>query len=180
MKLHPVLSIVVAGFLAGCAQENSEFVYQKPLTSPGGKFTTLPPAVQNTVRAEVGAAEIDDIRKDTSSGTLVYDVRFKNADLYPPLHIAPDGSVLTPDLAVAVGASEDTIAASTGSAVSGIKLDDLPPTVVKTIREKAPTAEVETISKITAGINVAYEVSFKDPAQPKLFISDDGKVVVGK
>jgi Neuraminidase (sialidase) len=177
MKIHPLWFIVIAAALCGCADQQP-IVYQEPLTSPGGEFATLPPAVQNSVRAEAGTAEITSISKDNTGGSAIYQFQFRNSDIYPPLYVASDGSVLTSNLNVAVGASEDTIAAATGSETSGIRMDDLPPNVVLTIRHRAPTAEIDSVSRLTSNGDVFYDVIFKDPAHhPKLLIRDDGKLV---
>jgi hypothetical protein len=174
MKIYTLWFVAVAVALCGCVEEQP-FSYQQPLNSPGGVFATLPPAVQNSVRAQVGMAEIESISKEAAP--RVYEFRFRNSDVYPPLYVAPDGSVLNPDLTVAVGASEDSIAASTGSEASGLKMDDLPPEVVQSIRHQAPTAEVDSISRLTSNGGVFYDVTFKDPANhPKIMIRDDGKV----
>jgi len=177
MKMHSLWFIAIAAALCGCAEE-APITYQEPLTSPGGVFSTLPPAVQNSVRAEAGSAEIVSVSKDNSGGSAIYQFQFRNSDVYPPLYVASDGSVLTSNLTVAVGASEDTIAASTGSEVSGVRMDDLPPNVVLTIRHQAPTAEVDAISRLTSNGDVFYNVSFKDPVHhAKLLIRDNGKLV---
>lgn len=163
--------------LCGCA-EQPIMTYDQPLTSPGGEFSKLPPAVQNSVRAEAGMAEIERIHRNPNGPTAVYEVHFRNEALYPPLYLASDGSVLTSNLTVAVGASEDTIAASTGSAVSGVKMDDLPSNVVLAIRHQAPTAEVDSISRVISGGQTFYTVMFKDAMNhPTLTIRDDGHLV---
>ena len=141
MKMHTLWFIVAAAALCGCVEERV-VTYHQPLTSPGGDFATLPPAVQNSVRAQAGMAEIWHIVKNTDSPMGVYEIHFRNPELYPPLFVASDGSVLAPNGAVTVGASEDTIAASTGSEASGVKMDDLPPGVISSIRQRAPTAEI--------------------------------------
>jgi hypothetical protein len=177
MKIHSLWLVAVACVLCGCAGEPPVMVYN-PLISPGGEFSKLPPAVQNSVRAEAGMAEIQDISTEHNGPVTVYEITFKNHDVFPPLFVAPDGSVLTPDMQVAVGATEDTIEASTGSGVSSIKLGDLPPNVVQTIRHSAPTAEVASISRLTYGGDVLFEVTFKGPtSHPPLLIRDDGKLV---
>jgi hypothetical protein len=57
-------------------------------------------------------------------------------------------------------------------------MDDLPPDVVLTIRHQAPTAEVESVSRLTSEGDVFYNVTFKDQSHhPKLLIRDDGKLV---
>lgn len=177
MKIHSLWFIAIAVALCGCA-EHRVAEYHQPLMSPGGKFAGLPPAVQNSVRAEAGTAEIEDISENGDADAPIYQIHFKNPDIFPPLYVAGDGSVLRSNMTVAVGASADTIAASTGSAVSGIKLDDLPPNVVQTIRHSAPTAEVESISRLNSQGNVFYDVTFKGPTHhPKLLIRDDGRLV---
>lgn len=175
MKTQSLWLIAVVAILSGCA-DYPQATYQQPLTSPGGVFATLPPAVQNSVRAEAGMAEISSISKEAAPE--VYEFHFRNSDVYPPLYVTSDGSVLTSNLTVAVGASKDSIAASTGSEASGLKMDDLPPNVVQTIRHQAPTAEVETLSRLTSEGDVFYNVSFKDAARnPKLLIRENGTLV---
>ncbi len=177
MKFYSLWIVVLAALLSGCAEEGPEITYQQPLISPGGQFATLPPAVQNSVRAESGSAEIENISRTTNGDTRIYEIHFKDTLMYPPLFLTSDGSVLAPDFTVAVGASEDTIEASTASAASGVKLDELPPNVVRTIHSQAPTAEVDTINRLTSGNDVFYDVLFKDPGHhPALLISDDGRL----
>jgi hypothetical protein len=177
MKIRSLWFVAVACALCGCASEPI-VTYTHPLTSPGGEFSKLPPAVQNSVRAEAGMAEIQGISTERNGPATVYEVTFKNHEVFPPLYLASDGSVLTPDMQVAVGATQDTIEASTGSGISTMKLDDLPPNVVQTIRHSAPTAEVGSIARLTSDGDVFYEVTFKDPANhPQLIIRDDGRVV---
>lgn len=175
LRLAALAALVAMG--AGCAGDRRPD-YTEPLTSPGGKFTKLPPAVQNTVRAEAGAAEIDDIVKNTNSEPVVYEFHFVDSDVFPPLFVSPDGSVLTSNRDIAVGASEDSIVAATGGALSGLKLGDLPPEVVQTIHVKAPTAEVDHITKVNHGPNIFYEVRFKEETKyPKLLITEKGALV---
>jgi len=175
MKTRSLWFVAIAVALCGCADETG-MTYQQPLNSPGGIFASLPPAVQNSVRAEAGTAEIATISKEVAPG--VYEFQFRNSGVYPPLYVAADGSVLTSNLTVAVGASEDSIAASTGNEASGLKMDELPPNVVLTIRHQAPTAEVSSISRLTSENQIFYNVRFKDPLHhPKLLIRDDGKFI---
>src|SRR5436190_8769268 len=73
--------LVLGGFsllLPGCARHHQlapshyPVSYEKPLASPGAKFSALPPPVQNSLRAEVGSAEIADVVKDSTSEGPVY------------------------------------------------------------------------------------------------------------
>jgi len=167
-----VLSVVsLALLLAGCATPDQtqvaarETPYQKPLTSPGAKFGALPPVVQLTVLAEVGPEEIVDAVRDTSSGRVVYKIYFRDSEIFPPLYVAPDGSVLNPDLTVAVSAQQGT----------RVKPADVPARVNKAVRDRASVAEVAYINKESWGGRIVYRVTFKDEAHnPKLLVAEDG------
>lgn len=177
MKMHSLFIIALATVLTGCVEEHP-IVYNKPLTSPGGIYSKLPPTVQNSVRAQAGTAEISNLARDDSTGSPIYIFYFKNPELFPPLYVASDGSVLTSNLTVAVGASPETIEAATGSGVSGLRMGDLPPNVVETIRHSAPTSVVSTISRLTSEGDIFYEVTFEDPStHPSLIVRDDGHVL---
>jgi len=174
MKSHVFGAVALAGLLAGCATHHEarkaeqQTPYHKPLTSLGAKFGALPPVVQSTVLAEAGSAEIVDAFRDTSSGRVVYKIYFRDPDVFPPLFVAPDGSVLNPDLTVAI------------RAVPGnrVKKSDVPPKVMKVIEEHSPVAGYAAIFRETWGDRVVYIVSFKDEAHfPKLFITTDGMIV---
>ena len=174
MKSPVLLVASLAVLLAGCATSEKAQVaaqktpYYKPLDSPGAKFGALPPVVQRTVLAEAGQGEVVDAVRDTSSGRVVYKIYFRDAEIYPPLYVAPDGSVLNPDLTVAVRARQGT----------QVKLADLPAKVRKAIPERAPAAEVSYINKEAWGPLVVYVVTFKDEAHnPKLLLGEDGTVM---
>ena len=166
--------VPLAVLLAGCATQNQtqtaapKTSYNKPLTSPGAKFGALPPIVQLTVLAEVGPEQVVDAVRDTSSGRVVYKIYFRDSEIFPPMYVAPDGSVLNPDLTVAVMARPGT----------RVKPADVPPSVKKAIPEHAPAAEVAYISKESWGTRVVYVVTFKDAAHnPKLLLGEDGTVL---
>lgn len=109
--------IVTAALLCGCSSHrNLETPYQYPLTSPGSKFAALPPAVQNTIRAQAGTAVIKDIEKQNRNGQIIYVITFRQGALYPDLLVGPDGSVLNYDLTLAVGAARDLDGVLTGGA----------------------------------------------------------------
>lgn len=147
------------------AQKNP---YYKPLTSPGAKFGALPPLVQRTVLAEAGPQEIYDTVRDTSSGRVVYKIYFQDPEFYPPLYVAPDGSVLNRDLTVAVSAGQG----------ARLKPEDVPASVKKSITEHAATAAVAYISTEKWGERKVYVVTFKDETHnPKLLLGEDGTVL---
>ena len=170
--MFPVVLLV--GLLAGCATETEtrkaehHTPYRRPLTSLGAKFGALPPAVQSTVLAQAGGAEITDAVRDTSSGHVVYKIYFRDPDVFPPLFVAPDGSVLNPDLTVAVSAVHG----------SRVKAADVPPSVMKVIRDRGPASGYSAINKERWGDREIYMVIFKDEAHyPRMFIAEDGRIV---
>ncbi len=174
MKVHMFPVVLLVGLLAGCATETEvrkaehQTPYHRPLTSLGAKFGTLPPAVQSTVLAQAGGAEITDAVRDTSSGHVVYKVYFRDPDVFPPLFVAPDGSVLNPDLTVAVSAAHGT----------RVKAADVPPSVMKVIVDRGPASGYSSINKEKWGDRDIYMVIFKDEAHyPRMFIAADGTVV---
>ena len=174
MKWPVFLVVPLAVLLAGCEtadttqQAAHQTRYRKPLTSPGAKFGALPSVVQLTVLAEVGPEEVVDAVRDTSSGRVVYKIYFRDSEIFPPLYVAPDGSVLNPDLTVAVSAVRGT----------RVKPGDVPVTVKKAIPERAPTAQVDYINKEAWGGRTVYVVIFKDEAHnPKLLLGEDGSVI---
>src|SRR5439155_21137010 len=129
----------------------------RPLLSPGAAFATLPPPVQNAVRAQAGIQEITHIAKDTSSGQVVYKIYFSSSEVFPPLYVAADGSVLHPDLRVAVAALES-------SSGSGLRLAELPPDVLKAVHDHATNAEITSITKEAWGDRSVYILAFRDDA----------------
>src|SRR5512146_2852478 len=70
--------VVLSGTLAGCARRDTvqAYPYVHPLASPGAKFAGLPPAVQSTVRAQAGAAELYDIRNAGFPDQDAYEILF--------------------------------------------------------------------------------------------------------
>lgn len=190
MRIQVLAPVVACGsllLLSGCIlrQEPAVAVYEPPptgpyslpLISPGTKFAALPPAVQHTIRSETGGAEIEDVVRDTAAGTTVYKIFFAHPESSPPLYLAPDGSVLNPDLTVAMGASQDSFGSLTGGARAGLALGDLPPKVVTLIQERAPSQEIQTITKENRGEQVVYIVTFKGPKETPLEITSEGAIV---
>jgi hypothetical protein len=175
MMLRVFPMVLLAGFLAGCAtnrespkQASPQTPYRPPLTSLGAQFGALPPAVQATVLAQAGSTDITDAIRDTSSGRVVYKIYFRDPNLFPPLFVAPDGSVLNPDLTVAVSAGRGT----------SLKASEVPRPVMKVIDERAPLAGYSYIAMEKWGSRTVYVVDFKDPAHnPRMFIAPDGTVV---
>lgn len=165
--------------MASCSSPQNERVvsYEQPLTSPGAQFAALPPPVQNAIRAQAGAAGIEDITEEQSFGSKVYTVYFREALVLPPLIVDARGNVLKPDGTLAVGAASDLTGVARGS-VANLKIDDLPLEVMDIVRETAPGAEIDTAHRELWGERDIYIISFKDPAKnPKLYLLADGTLM---
>lgn len=151
--------------------------YHYPLISPGAQFASLPPAVQHSVRAETGSAEIEDIVKDTNSVPVVYRVYFVNRQAFPPMYLTADGSVLNPDLSVAMGAVRDHFGVLFAGPTSNLTLSDLPAKVVTVVQNQAPDAEVDAIYRETRGDQSIYTVTFKGRRHAELRVSSEGAIL---
>jgi hypothetical protein len=172
-------------FLAGCATHSEDewkktvytALYNKPLLSPGAQFSATPPAVQNTIRAEAGATGISSITKEFNGDHPYYRVDFISWG-FPPLYVAPDGSVLDPDLNVLIPAPIEKVSSATGSPLNTLMLGQLPPAVVRAIQLRAPDAEVANIEKDTHGDHTAYFITFKDNRRAPLHLASDGTLLM--
>jgi hypothetical protein len=66
----------------------------------------------------------------------------------------------------------------TGGPITGTTLNDLPPAVKETLKERVPRAEIATIEKSRAEGRLVYEFNFTEPDKnPTLYIRKDGVVV---
>lgn len=185
----------MAGLLAGCATHHEQPVhheeavhpekalapaaFRKPLLSPGAQFGALPPPVQNTVIAEAGSEVIWDVVKEEHSGQTIYIIYFENQDIYPPLYVGRDGSVLNPDLTVAVHAPQYKAAAlGANLGTTTVKLTELPAKVLDVVHAQASHSEVSSIDKATWGNRVVYIIIFKDELHnPRLYVEADGTLL---
>ena len=152
MKASCCQAAVALALVAGCAKHatyvqdsapvaGEKTPYTAPLATAGAKFGALPAAVQNTVRCQVGTTQIYDIRKESHDSRTYYKVSFVDSNSYPALLAAQDGSVLNPDLTVAVQAPQPLN--------PEIKLADLPQEVRKVLQDRPLTAEIVNINQET-------------------------------
>ncbi|MDB6065614.1 MAG: hypothetical protein JWR26_1822 [Pedosphaera sp.] len=140
-------------------------------SSPGAKFTILPAAVQSTVRAEAGSAEITDINKVTVNGRDIYKIQFRDPVANPTLFVADDGTLTSRDAYSAAGTPGGTGEGNAGSEAYG----SLPSAVQRTLQELAPGA---TVAGINASQHTIYVITFQDPnAHPTLLITEDGMLL---
>jgi hypothetical protein len=150
--------------------------YQATSTaSPGEKYSLLPSAVQRTITAEGGAAEIKDIGKVVGGGRDVYEVQFRDPGVNPPLYVAEDGALIGASTTVRASVAVGAPGPLGGVVVGAAPLSNLPYPVQTTIREQAPSAVVVDVQ---ARARTVYEISFRDPnLHPRMCIADDGTVI---
>lgn len=173
--------VVACATLVACSSPRTESTavsgYQKPLSSPGTRFAALPPPVQNTIRAQAGAAQIEHITEEKSFGSPVYTIHFTESLVLPPLIVDSRGSVLNPDGTVAVGAGSDFTGVVSGS-VANLKIEELPLEVMEAVREQSPGAEIDQAHRELWGQRDIYIITFKEPDKnPKLYLSADGTLL---
>jgi hypothetical protein len=96
-----MLTLISGILVAGCAgnrvADENAYPYLEPLVAPGTLLNSLPFAVQHTVRAEAGTAEIYNVDVFPGFDREIYRIVFRNTALYPPLFVGWDGSVLYPN-----------------------------------------------------------------------------------
>jgi hypothetical protein len=187
MRLPAFGAVLLLCLAAGCARDRASvtpsdadhaYPYNKPLTSLGAKFAIMPMVAQNTVRAEAGMAEIFDVVKDSTAERVFFKVYFKDPVNFPPLYVAPDGSVLRPDLTIAVAAPPPASDMFVGGPITAATLADLPPNAAKVVVDHASNAEIAAINKEIWGNHVVYVISFKDEARhPRLYVVADGEIL---
>ncbi len=90
MKLSHILAITAAAtILAGCAQWNERFEGAQSVN-----FNAMPPAVQATVRNEIGNQPITAITRERKYGDPSYRVEVEQLGLNPTLWVASNGSII--------------------------------------------------------------------------------------
>lgn len=166
MKSSLITLFTAAGLLVGCNQS-----VEKAST----KFNELPPAVQKTVRAQAPNAEIADVSKKTDNGMDVYEIEFREPGTNPKILVGADGKLISTDMARPAGAIERAL---TPTGATGTKFSALPEKAQKTIKDKAPDAEITNISRQDKDGRVIYEVEFKDTGKnPTIRVAEDGTLV---
>src|SRR4051812_26539313 len=75
---------------------------------------------------------------------------------------------------------EDDHNVLTGGPVLGTTLNDLPASVLDTLKERVPDAEIADIARRTNNGLVYFRISFMEPPKnPTLYISEAGKAIEG-
>jgi hypothetical protein len=150
----------------------------------------LPQPAQNTIRAQAGSAQIEDIDKGTLNGRTVYEAAFKRNGVHTELRVAEDGSVvdtITPQTAQnettvneSAGAATSTTTADTSSEdgvpynagffdnISNskkISFSEVPANVRQLIKQRSGSAEIEDVEKGTMDNLTVYQAAYKKNGQ---------------
>jgi uncharacterized membrane protein YkoI len=166
MKIYTFLLATVAASVIGCNQS---------VQTASDNFNALPPAVQKTVRAQSPNGEIASINKTTQDGREVYQVEFREDGKNPKILVAPDGTLVSSEMAKPAGAIQRLL---TPTGATGTPFSALPEAAQKTIKAHAPDTEISSISRHEDNNRVVYEVTFKEPGKnPSLKVAEDGSLV---
>jgi len=167
MKKYAITMMAAAGLLVGCNQS---------IETASTKFNELPPAVQKTVRAQAPNSEITAVTKTTDNGMDVYEVKFKQPDSSTPkVLVSMDGKLVSSDFPKTAGAVERIL---TPTGATGTKFSALPEAAQKTIKSKAPDAQIADISRHEDNGRVYYTIEFTDKGKnPTMKVADDGTLI---
>src|SRR5437868_15095109 len=167
MKKHVITMVAAAGLIVGCNQS---------IENASTKFNELPPAVQKTVRAQAPNGEIAAVNKTTDNGMDVYEVKFKQPDgSTPKVLVAVDGKLVSSDFPKTATGIERAL---TPTGAVGTKFSALPEAAQKTIKSKAPDAEIADIARHEDNGRVFYTVEFRDKGKnPTMKVAEDGTLV---
>jgi uncharacterized membrane protein YkoI len=139
-------------------------------------LSQLPPAVQRTIRAQAGRANVEDIDRVTRAGQTHYEVGFKRDGQHTEIRVAENGSLLSGGAAAAAPTPTETTVQL--SAAQKVNFNDLPEPVKNTVRTHAGSAPIEDAEKGLWQGKTVYEVAFKkDGRHTELQVAEDGSVL---
>lgn len=168
MKVRYLLLLSGCTILGACSKNNVE--------QASNDFNSLPPQVQQTVRSRVPNGEITDVNKVNRDGSVVYEIKFRDAERHPAITVAQNGSLVKYDIGTAQGGTAEQPARQRGSGSSS-DLTALPLPVQEAIQQNAPKADVANITRTEQNGNIVYEVQYVGKSgNPTLVVQPDGKV----
>jgi hypothetical protein len=186
-----LLAVLTAASLtiAGCSEKSS-------VEKTSQNFNSLPPRVQQAVRAHAPDAEVASVDKKTRNGMDYYVIGFKEPGRNPKLTIAENGTIVTSDMEKGLGSAGPESGTTTGSSKrnepdnkvgaakgttgreANIDLSALPTPVQKTLKSQAPNGVIKGITRHEENGRMVYEFKFEDEGKnPTMQIAEDGTVV---
>lgn len=171
MKAKIVICLGSAALILGCNRTTVEEVSQA--------FNQAPTAVQETVRARAPNGEVARVEKRTRDGIVIFRIEFRDAQRYPPMEIAADGTVTKYEAgSVAFGRLSPPPQELKGSGARESEFSALPLKVQGAIVEHAPKAAVSDVRRFEENGRVMYEVRYAGQGtNPVLRVAVDGTVI---
>lgn len=86
------------------------------------------------------------------------------------------GCTETPQyMGAAVDRDQDVL---TGGPITGVTIQDLPPAVKDTLKQRVPHSEIASITRSHRGNKIVYDISFVQTDEaPEIYVADNGKVM---
>ena len=170
----PVAGTATSAFLGGTLVPGSAVV-----------LDDLPDSIQTAIRGQLGEADANRIMQQRSAAGVNYVVSYDQNGRPMTMVVGPDGRVLSngpANVGVAAtatrgtaGATNDTDAATDSTTM---RLDDLPNDVANILKQRAPYAEVRTITREQRVGGDVYVIAVRDGDRAgEITIDAEGRVV---
>ncbi|HYE30504.1 MAG TPA: PepSY-like domain-containing protein [Methylomirabilota bacterium] len=142
-------------------------------------ITAAPASVQQAIRAQAGAAQIEDLDREVRDGRTVYEAAFKRAGTHTEIVVGEDGTLISPAPTATAAAVASTAGGSTNitlQAATKVAFTSLPSIVQQTVKAQAGASPVEDVDMGTWAGRQVYQVAFKDAQgqHRELFVSQEG------
>ena len=124
---------------------------------PGqAKLAGLPPAVQQTIRTQVGNGRIEDVTRTNENGQVVYEVEIRKGGLERSLTVAVTGKLIALQMF----------------------LGELPTVVQQTIRAQIGGSQLLDIFWTDEDGEISYEIEYqKGPLKREMSVAPDGRLL---
>lgn len=127
------------------------------------RFEELPTEIKDKIKIQSGAAEIEDIDRQTKGGKTTYEVAFKKNGQHTEMQFDEKG---------------DLLSGSPALDSRKISYRELPDAVRKVVDERIQNGQVNDVDRQVKDGKVTYEVGFKQNGQQQeLVISQDGRIL---
>ena len=129
------------------------------------RFEELPTGIKDKIRVQSGAAEIEDVDRQTKAGKTTYEVAFKKNGQHTEMHFDEKGDLLN---------SSGTPALESRK----LSYQELPDAVRKVVDDRIQNGQVNDVDRQVKDGKITYEVGFKQNGQQQeLVISQDGRII---
>lgn len=120
-----------------------------------------------------------ELRNDSSSSSFRSEAAAPSASITTSSSDSLSAQSETKTVSANVGDAQASASLNTGAEPRlGTKMEDLPAAVQATLKQKAPSAQIDDIDKEMRTGRAVYEITFKDPGlNPKMHIAEDGSVL---